>query len=456
MSSGSSSKRPFKDAFPPSNTIASTSQITSNNSKTPKLASIFNSAPSAASNTSSFWKKDVSTTCPHGIHGNPKGSSKVAAFDLDGTIIVTKSGNKFPKDKTDFMFLYPEIPRKLKELHQDGYAIVFISNQAGPNAQQQAFKDKMPLFASNISTVPFHAFAALDYDKYRKPATGAWEIYVEKFNGGIPVDYEQSFYVGDAAGRQQTASKKADHSDCDIKMAMNAGLNFHTPEEFFRSASVYRGPLKGYDPRTHDHNVPLFTPTNKPLVPKFDEFTERVPDVVLFVGFPASGKTSLFNKYFAPAGYAHINQDTLKTRDACLRQLRACLSSSPPQSCVVDNTNPARATRKQYLDLIRKEFPKLKITVRAFVFDASVDVAKHNAAWRAVYDPESGRDMLPLPAFTNFANSLEPVSEGEGFDEIKHIGFRIDDLEQRRKWEKWLDIYKKEYSGWKGGSSKKK
>ena len=38
------------------------------------------------------------------------------------------------------------------------------------------------------------------------------------------IDVEQSFYVGDAAGRP------ADHSDADVGFATNAGLTFYTPE----------------------------------------------------------------------------------------------------------------------------------------------------------------------------------------------------------------------------------
>ena len=44
------------------------------------------------------------------------------------------------------------------------FAIVFISNQAGPPKQQDAFKRKLPLLGKKLG-VPFHAFAALSYDE---------------------------------------------------------------------------------------------------------------------------------------------------------------------------------------------------------------------------------------------------------------------------------------------------
>ena len=46
--------------------------------------------------------------------------------------------------------------------------------------------------------------------------------------------------------------------------------------------------------------VSLFSPTSSPLVLRVEEFVTPTPEVVLFVGFPASGKTSLYKKYFAP------------------------------------------------------------------------------------------------------------------------------------------------------------
>lgn len=55
-----------------------------------------------------------------------------------------------------------------------------------------------------------------------------WHLMDQHFNSGISIDMDQSFYVGDAAGREK------DHSDVDIKFAQAIGLKFYVPEEYFK------------------------------------------------------------------------------------------------------------------------------------------------------------------------------------------------------------------------------
>ena len=59
------------------------------------------------------------------------GCSKIAAFDMDGCLIVPKSGAKFPKDSNDWKLLSNQVRSKLNMLHNDGYKIVIFTNQAG-------------------------------------------------------------------------------------------------------------------------------------------------------------------------------------------------------------------------------------------------------------------------------------------------------------------------------------
>lgn len=53
--------------------------------------------------------------------------------------------------------------------------------------------------------------------------------------------------------------------------------------------------------------------------------TTTAQEMVIFVGFPASGKSTLAKTYFVPKGYVHVNRDTLKTQDKCLQAAEAAV-----------------------------------------------------------------------------------------------------------------------------------
>lgn len=69
-------------------------------------------------------------------------------------------------------------------------------------------------------------------------------------------------------------------------------------------------------------------PTSTPLLPE-----PLSTEIVLFVGYPAMGKSTFFGKYFRPHGYIHVNQDTLRTRDKCVQGVEEALKER--KSCVV-------------------------------------------------------------------------------------------------------------------------
>ncbi|GAA5986189.1 hypothetical protein JCM11641_002883 [Rhodosporidiobolus odoratus] len=431
-----------------SSTIATTSTAPT---PQPKLASIFTPNQQKEYKWLAPLGSGSGRGCGHFVWGEPKGSSKVAAFDIDGTVIQPKEGRKFPRDETDWQMLYPEVVPKIRDAHAAGFAIVLISNQAGQPKSQEKFKRKMPLMCKKLG-VPLHVFAAFEYDHFRKSATGMWDAYAGQFNDGIEVDYTESFYVGDAAGRV------GDHNDTDRKLAVNSGLLFFTPEEYFLGKSSAPFQLSGWNAAQHDHNGPLYSPTSTPLFPgRLSEFDAVSPEVVLFVGFPGSGKTSFYQRHFQPQGYVHINQDTLKSRPACINLVRACLSSSPPKPCVVDNTSPTADVRAEYIQLVRSSFPKVKI--RCFYFTAPMELAMHNSVYRAAYastDKGNGkkREVLPMIAFTSYKQRFQQPKMEEGFDELKQIHFKFEGTpEEFKKWQRWLvDVYPKP----SGGARKKK
>ncbi|KAH9723078.1 polynucleotide 3'-phosphatase ZDP [Citrus sinensis] len=118
---------------------------------------------------------------------------------------------------------------------------VIFTNEANierwKNKRQIAVDSKLGRLNNFIKCVkvPIQVFVACGIasgkaeDPFRKPKPGMWQIMEKYFNSGISIDMDQSFYVGDAAGR------KNDHSDADIQFAKAVGLKFYVPEEYFGS-----------------------------------------------------------------------------------------------------------------------------------------------------------------------------------------------------------------------------
>ena len=174
------------------------------------------------------------------------GRKKIAAFDLDGTLIFKRPGSKgyLPEDEEDFSFFSNKVPQKIKEFHQDGYGIVIFSNQgmirgammgdASTRIRGMTVQMLKTLNKEAGEDIPIQMVIATGSSKdtsgYRKPGTRMWEHFVENMNDGVQPDLAESFFVGDAAGREWDIG---DAADSDKKFAEKIGLRFMLPEDVF-------------------------------------------------------------------------------------------------------------------------------------------------------------------------------------------------------------------------------
>ncbi|KAF6764952.1 polynucleotide kinase 3'-phosphatase [Ephemerocybe angulata] len=368
-------------------------------------------------------------TCFHAINLKPVNASKVAALDLDGTVIKADL-----RHSTDWQWWAPIVPKKLRELHNEGYSIVLISNQNLKAGKLNTWKEKVAKVAKALEDIPFRLLSATEKDEFRKPMPGMYYELEKIFaKDGVQIDKGQSFFVGDAAGRIYSKTKK-DFASTDRKWALNVELKFLTPEEYFLGLPPHPTyELPGFDPSTLPE-LPEVLPSSSALLPP-----PLTQELVVFVGFPSLGKTSFFRKHFQAAGYAHINQDTLKTRAKCVSAVVDAVKGG--KSCVVDNTNKDAATRKLYIDIAKKN----KIPIRCFYFTGSIDLAWHNNLYRAFVQPlaelEVRRDLVPYLAYVQFRDGFEEPGADEEFTEIKRVNFVFEGTEEeRRRWSMWLQI----------------
>ncbi|XP_011299576.1 uncharacterized protein F21D5.5 isoform X3 [Fopius arisanus] len=336
--------------------------------------------------------------------------SKIAAYDMDGTLITTQSGLVFPKDLNDWKILFPGIPGKLKELHSDGYKIVIFTNQGGlglGKSKPNDFKQKIERVVKRLA-VPIQVFIATARDSYRKPVTGMWDRLVKFCNDGVPIDKDKSFFVGDAAGRPKdwAPKKKKDHSLADRLFALNVDLTFYTPEEHFLGQKPVKYNLPVFDPKRVEDNADVCDP---PIA----QLSSKIQEVILMVGAPGTGKTHVVQNYLKD--YHHINRDRLGSWQKCVAEMEKILSKG--KSVVIDNTNPDPTSRQRFLHVAKSK----NIPVRCFLMKTSVEHAKHNNRFRELTDP-SHMVISEIIINSYVKNFVEP-SMDEGFSEIVKINF---------------------------------
>nr|CAX11689.1 polynucleotide kinase-3'-phosphatase [Nilaparvata lugens] len=356
-----------------------------------------------------------------------RSSSKIASYDMDGTIILTKSGKVFPVDKNDWKLFSPAVKSQLKKLHDDNFKIVIFTNQAGISrgkTKVDDFKYKVEKITSALD-VPVQVFVATSEDKYRKPVPGMWEVLIQKKNDGLDYSESDSFFVGDAAGRVESwaPKKKKDFSCADRLFALNVGIKFYTPDAHFLKLPEGKFALPGFNPSQLFSNNALITDK---------EILSKTKEVVVMVGSPGSGKSFFANSYLVKAGYSCVNRDTLGSWQKCVSSMESALHAG--NSVVVDNTNPDQETRKRYIDVAAK----LNISCRCFLMSTTLEHARRNNKFRQlVGDPHVPVNTIII---NSYGKKFVPPMLKEGFSDIVEINFfpKFDDPVRERLYRLYL------------------
>ena len=283
-------------------------------------------------------------------HISNKTVLNIASFDLDNTIITTKSKLKFPKDENDWVFM-DDIVSKINALNN--YLIVIFTNQK--NLEDKLGLDKFKQKIINIKksfTQDIWVFVSLQDDYYRKPLTGMWELLDNLLENKIHKD--KSFYVGDAAGR------KNDHSDSDLYFAHNIGIKFYVPDDL---TTIYK--------YTNTYiNVKDWISYKKPIINKDSSKLE----LILLVGLPGCGKSTFAKKYYD--SYTYINQDIDKTKEKSKKRIINAIEKK--ENIIIDNTNLDYQKRQEIIKLVNIH----EYTIKIIVFDIPFKICYHMMYYR--------------------------------------------------------------------------
>ena len=167
-------------------------------------------------------------------YGDNMTSPKVASFDWDFTLIKPTNGmwQGSAADPTKSSWFNTSVPSKLEYLHRAGYHVVIFSQRSSLtnvnffNRRAILVRKRYDHFIKQLSFTPTIIITCANESVYNKPNIGAWNVVVDEC-----VDKSLSFYVGDCAGRPD------DRSNNDYLFALNVGVDFDTPENFFKDYS---------------------------------------------------------------------------------------------------------------------------------------------------------------------------------------------------------------------------
>jgi bifunctional polynucleotide phosphatase/kinase len=323
------------------------------------------------------------------LHRFSTPGKRVAAFDLDHTLIKPRGKRKFAQSKEDAEYVFPNIPQKLQELRDQGYKLVVFTNQK-KGKKLNYMGRRIPLQDTIFYKVDkwlgkdVDIFIATENDFCRKPLPGMHDAFW-KLNGEI----QEMFYVGDAAGRE------GDFSNSDRLFAYNTEMKFCTPEQFFLGTD---NELPGI--------LPLLSPVSLPAP------IDRIPDncMVLMVGFPACGKSTLVREIIALKGGTICSNDITKNVKRTQKLARQTITEQKGV-VIVDNTHPSDTSRAPFIKIAQEsEYPVICIYNRL-----PEAYCQHLNKIRAY---QSKDRCIPDVAYHVFRKKFVRPSVEEGFAEI--------------------------------------
>lgn len=287
-------------------------------------------------------------------------TTKVAGFDFDGTLVRPREGRQFPKDKDDWRWTRPSVPDRLRGLAAEGWRLVIVTDQT------KGWKEDMIAAVVSAVGVPIKVIV----QKAAKATAGAVSRGVKPDTSQfLPHGITLSYYVGDAAGRT------GDWSDCDRLFAENLGVLFHTPEEFFPA------------PPKLERTVALGAPR----------------EVVVMVGYPASGKSTIARDLVARGGYYRVDGDALATATAMVRDARR---QPADMRIVFDSTGGTLKRRAAFIEWAKSAGRPVRIVWVTTDIDTAMD-------WNAERG-RAGGSHIPVIAFYVYRKHFEEPTAAEG------------------------------------------
>ena len=283
---------------------------------------------------------------------------KMASFDYDWTLVNPKEGKTFPVSIDDWVWLYPNVPTKLIEYYENGYMIVIFTNQSKKWKYEQIQQVLKQL------EIPLFIIIATDKSDY-KPNPILFNILDCK------IDKNESFFVGDALGR------KSDYADSDKVFAENINIKWFSPEDIFLDKSqTFELPV-----------IPLSTN----------------PEIIIMVGYPGSGKTTIADNICKNDNYIHISGDIYKTTSKMKKAALEYILQK--KSIIFDATHSSIKKRLEFINFGNK----YKYEIKCVHVTTSLEISYKRNKTR------KDEKQVPKIAYSVYKKYYEEPTEIEGF-----------------------------------------
>jgi bifunctional polynucleotide phosphatase/kinase len=300
--------------------------------------------------------------------GSFRARKKIAAFDYDWTLVKPSSGGTFPRNVEDWKWLNDSVVDKVKDVYKRGFAIIIFTNQT------KTWKcDQIKVALAGLEVPVLVAIGMEKADQ--KPAISLFDAAVT-----WTWDHDVSYFVGDALGR------RGDWSDSDRVFAERVGFKtIKAPEDVFPYAKEDR------------------------VVPRVQPATRQ--EIVIMIGYPGSGKSTIARDILGAAGYEVLSGDELKTSAKMIKTAEKIIKENDgkaKKSFVFDATNPSRKKRAEYIEFANK----WKLPVRC------IHVATSQEESMARNQKRPKDKIIPRIAYNLYKKNFEEPIASEGCEVI--------------------------------------
>lgn len=321
-------------------------------------------------------------------------SRDTISFDLDDTILK--------RDSNEIMDCVYET---LLHLHKQ-YDIVIFTNQMGISKNKSThklFQDRCNTFL-NYLNIPIVIFYSFNNDIYRKPNTGMYYLCKSLFKVNI------LYFCGDASGREKTK----DFSATDLYFANNCSIPYYTPEQIFlekKSEALANRKLVALNMYKEDKwiNGYLTNPRKIFTTVHIDNFNIYEFDtsnklLIIMVGPPGSGKSTVSNKISKLYNLTLINNDTNNKSE-----INTIINTSNSNGFIIDNTNNTNKSRNNWLNKF-SEYNKYIIHINISKY-ISIYLSKYREYFTGIH--------IPVVAIHCYYKKFESFSD----DNIKVLNY---------------------------------